>query len=415
MPGVWTLAQNTQQVDERERIELQGRQMGVRFVDLEKLAVDPDIARLVPEHLARRYQVFPVDLKDNQLTLAMHDPLNVIALDDIRLATGFDLFPVIAIKRELQKLLDDQFGERPGSCESPGEMAKQCELDDCLYQVAMSDRGQLVLRSCPEAASSPSVRFLAKPDDFRHWVDFKSDSYTWLLAPTGQRIVLDTRGELLGSLPDDLEQRLLAVEKDWTLATLERTPTGVCLHPHEETALILNASHGWRADVPWLQARLENRRYAPGSAHLFPIPGDCSAIGKGAALLKLMHYAHGGPPSDVAAYYLRVGTKKLRLPSTAGNPDCLSQGMTPRAVLRKMGCPDWIDLRRRTIWDYYCPQPQEGCVARTTVEWGPEGKMRALTRVQMGRKQIAERANLIVFSGALYGPRNPPEIVEIRP
>ena len=73
--------------------------MGVRFVDLEQLAVEPDMARLVPEHLARRYQVFPVDLKDNRLTLAMHDPLNVIALDDIRLATGFDLDPVIAIKR----------------------------------------------------------------------------------------------------------------------------------------------------------------------------------------------------------------------------------------------------------------------------------------------------------------------------
>lgn len=384
--------------------------MGVRFVDLEQLAVEPDMARLVPEHLARRYQVFPVDLKDNRLTLAMHDPLNVIALDDIRLATGFDLDPVIAIKRDIQKLVHDHFGE------SPGEAAPQCELDGRLYHVAVSDRGQLVLRACPEATSSRSVRFLAKPDDFRHWVGFESDSYSWLLAPTGQRIVLDINGgELLGSLPDDLERRLLAVEKEWTLASLEHPPTGVCLHQHQETALILNASHGWRAHLPWLQARLEKQRYAPGGAHLFPIPGDCSAIGKGAALLKLMHYAHGGPPSDVAAYYLHVGAKKLRLPCLAGKTDCLRQDMTPRAVLRRMGCPDWIDLGRRTIWDYYSPQPQEGCVARTTVDWGPEGRMRALTRVQMGRKQIAERANLMVFSAALLGPRNPPEIVEIRP
>ena len=78
-------------------------------MDLEQLAVEPDMALLVPEHLARRYQVFPVDLKDNRLTLAMHDPLDVIALDDIRLATGFDLDPVIAIKRDLQKLVHDQF------------------------------------------------------------------------------------------------------------------------------------------------------------------------------------------------------------------------------------------------------------------------------------------------------------------
>ena len=148
----------------------------------------------------------------------------------------------------------------------------------------------------------------------------------------------------------------------------------------------------------------------------FSIPGDFWANSKGASLLKLMHYAQGGPPSDVAAYYIHVGAKKLRFPNVAGNPDCLRQGMTPRAVLKKMGYPDWIDSGRRTIWDYYCPQPQEGCLARTTVDWGPEGKMRELTWVQMGRKEIAERANLIVFCGGCGGgPRNPPEIVEIRP
>lgn len=394
---------------------MQGRQMGVDFVDLEQLVVSQDMTRLVPEHLARRYQVFPIDLKGNQLTLAMHDPLNVIALDDIRLATGFDLFPVIAIKRDIQKLLDDEFGE-PEFSESPGETTKQCELDDCLYQVTLSDQGKLVLRACPEATLSRSVRFSEKPDGFHRWVDFASDSHSWLLLSTGCRIVLDlNRGELLPNLPVDLEQKLLAVEKEWTLATLERLPVGVCLNQLEETALILNTSHGWQSDVPWLQARLEKQRYAHGGSHLFSLPGDCSATSKGVSLLKLMHYAQGGPPSDVTAYYLHDGVEELRLPSQAGNPDCLGLGLTPRAVLRKMGCPDWIDLGRGTIWDYYYPQPLEGCVARMTIDWGPESRMQALARMQMRGRQIAQRANLIVFCGGLLGPRNPPEILEIRP
>ena len=78
-----------------------------------------------------------------------------------------------------------------------------------------------------------------------------------------------------------------------------------------------------------------------------------------------------------------------------------------------MGCPDWIDLGRRTIWDYYHPLPG-GWVARTTVQWGSEGKMQALERVQMGGVEVAERANLVIASGGLLGPRNPPRILEIR-
>lgn len=145
------------------------------------------------------------------------------------------------------------------------------------------------------------VRFLEKPDKLDHWVDFASDSHSWLLLPTGHRFVLDLhRAELLTTLPDALERNLLAVEEAWTLTKLDRHPTGVCLHSHEETALILNAIHGWRAHVPWLQARLEERRDYPGGCYAFPLPGDCLASSKGAVLLKLMHYAQGGPLSDVA-------------------------------------------------------------------------------------------------------------------
>ncbi len=97
-------------VTEKDVVEAMGRQMGVRFVDLDTMQLDPELARLIPEHLAQRYKVIPVGQLDNRLTLAMVDPLNVIALDDIRLITGFDIDPVIATEDSITKALNGQFG-----------------------------------------------------------------------------------------------------------------------------------------------------------------------------------------------------------------------------------------------------------------------------------------------------------------
>lgn len=97
-------------VNEKDITEVLGKQMGVSFVDLDTYDLDPELARSIPEHLAQRYKVIPVGQKDSKLTLAMVDPLNVIAIDDIRLITGFDIEPVIATEDSIIKAINRQFG-----------------------------------------------------------------------------------------------------------------------------------------------------------------------------------------------------------------------------------------------------------------------------------------------------------------
>lgn len=97
-------------VSEKEVVEAMGRQMGVKFVDLADMHIDTELARSIPEHLAQRYKVIPVAQNDNRLTLAMCDPLNVIAIDDIRLITGFDIEPVIATEDSIIRAINNQFG-----------------------------------------------------------------------------------------------------------------------------------------------------------------------------------------------------------------------------------------------------------------------------------------------------------------
>ncbi len=97
-------------VTEKDITEVLGKQMGVAFIDLDNYDLDPELARSIPEHLAQRYKVIPVGQKDSKLTLAMVDPLNVIAIDDIRLITGFDIEPVIATEDSIMKCINRQFG-----------------------------------------------------------------------------------------------------------------------------------------------------------------------------------------------------------------------------------------------------------------------------------------------------------------
>ena len=71
---------------------------------------DEELSRCIPEHLARRYNCTPVAVEGNTLLLAIEDPSNMLALDDIRLITGFDIDPVIATDDAITKALNGQFG-----------------------------------------------------------------------------------------------------------------------------------------------------------------------------------------------------------------------------------------------------------------------------------------------------------------
>jgi type IV pilus assembly protein PilB len=98
-------------VTEKDVVQTLGAKMGVNFVDLDKMQLDPELARLIPEDLARRYKVVPIAQDDqNRLTLAMMDPRDVLATDDISLITGFNISPVIATEEAILKSINQQYG-----------------------------------------------------------------------------------------------------------------------------------------------------------------------------------------------------------------------------------------------------------------------------------------------------------------
>ncbi len=81
-------------------------QLGFPKIDLAKYEINTEISKLLPESVVRKHKVLPVDIRDNKIVLAMEDPLNFYAIDDVRMYTKRDVEPVLATGNEIEELIN---------------------------------------------------------------------------------------------------------------------------------------------------------------------------------------------------------------------------------------------------------------------------------------------------------------------
>jgi type IV pilus assembly protein PilB len=82
------------------------RQYGLEAIALSQLDVDPDVLRLVPVQIARKYQVLPIRRDGGTLTLAMADPTNVHAVDDVGFMTNLQILPLVAAAGAIRQAVE---------------------------------------------------------------------------------------------------------------------------------------------------------------------------------------------------------------------------------------------------------------------------------------------------------------------
>lgn len=97
-------------VDEKDTVEALARQLKIPYINLSTYLIDPAVVRIIPEHIARRHQLIPINKVGNKLTVAMVDPLNILAIDDIQLMTGLVVKPVVATSTDIMQALNNAFG-----------------------------------------------------------------------------------------------------------------------------------------------------------------------------------------------------------------------------------------------------------------------------------------------------------------
>jgi type IV pilus assembly protein PilB len=97
-------------VRDEEITSLLSRQYGVPSINLDHFEVDPAIIKIIPAETARKYQILPLSRSGATLTIAMADPTNVFAMDDIKFMTGYNVEPVVASETSLEDAIEKYYG-----------------------------------------------------------------------------------------------------------------------------------------------------------------------------------------------------------------------------------------------------------------------------------------------------------------
>jgi type IV pilus assembly protein PilB len=98
--------------------EAKAIQMGVRFVDLSRQAPSPDALNLVPAHICQRFNAIPIIRQDNRLYVAMQNPNDVNAIDDIAAVSGLSVQPVLATAEDIEDALRRSYRDETESITS---------------------------------------------------------------------------------------------------------------------------------------------------------------------------------------------------------------------------------------------------------------------------------------------------------
>ncbi|MCK5617954.1 MAG: Flp pilus assembly complex ATPase component TadA, partial [Candidatus Krumholzibacteria bacterium] len=117
-------------ISEMAFAEFMGQVYSVAAVDLEVVEVDVSAVSLIPADVATKFQVVPVKREGRVLTVAMANPDNIFAIDDIKFITGFEVKPVVATESAIKKSIDRLYDSADSLASIMGEIEEDFEIID---------------------------------------------------------------------------------------------------------------------------------------------------------------------------------------------------------------------------------------------------------------------------------------------
>ena len=142
-------------VTEAQVTEALAEQWCMPVVSLAETNIPPNVLEIVPQTMADIYKIMPVSLKNNVLTVAMADPQNVAALDDLRNFLGYDVRGAVSNLADVEQAIERHYADKQDSIEEVIDQLKEAGLDKGDEEEAAFD-----LASDEEIASAAPVRKL---------------------------------------------------------------------------------------------------------------------------------------------------------------------------------------------------------------------------------------------------------------
>lgn len=115
-------------ITEKQLLEFLSRQFAIKFIELSKLDISPDIVSLIPESIARRYNLIAIKKDQNVLSVAMMDPLNIVVLDELKLMTGFNIEPIFSLEDDIASAIEKYY-ENKSSQQALDEILRKTQSD----------------------------------------------------------------------------------------------------------------------------------------------------------------------------------------------------------------------------------------------------------------------------------------------
>ncbi|NCU16942.1 GspE/PulE family protein [Pallidibacillus pasinlerensis] len=156
-------------ISEQELIEVLEFQLGIPHINISQYPIDHDLIQLVPKELAKRHYAMPIRKDRNKLLVAMADPMDYFAIEELRMATGYQIEPAIAMKDELYRTITKFYDLQESMEEIMGEFAPEESLED--EQVIRDDSpvvrlvNQIIANGLAQRASD--IHFDPQENDFR--------------------------------------------------------------------------------------------------------------------------------------------------------------------------------------------------------------------------------------------------------
>ena len=140
-------------ITSKQLIDALQMQLGIDFVDLTQVSVPVELARFVPKNVAKKHCVVPVKLQGDTLYIAMADPLDFIAQEEVKLVSRRTVVPMIATKRAIEQVIETLYGSE-GAARAIEEMKR--EIGDRTPEIPQA----AVTKADEDPSQAPAIRFV---------------------------------------------------------------------------------------------------------------------------------------------------------------------------------------------------------------------------------------------------------------
>ncbi|RJP74785.1 MAG: type IV-A pilus assembly ATPase PilB [Candidatus Abyssobacteria bacterium SURF_17] len=120
---------NSGLVSEEDIVITLSEQLGIPHLRVESYEIPSDVLAEVPEGIARRYHLIPVAKTGKSLTIAMSDPLNIVAIDDVRMLTGHEVETVVSLDSEVKKAIEHYYGGKDTGTDAYEDILRDAQAD----------------------------------------------------------------------------------------------------------------------------------------------------------------------------------------------------------------------------------------------------------------------------------------------